>query len=71
MNARRNDIKDNYDDLFKDINIKIGFHDMNKQNIRKIIFKDYNPTEEEVEEVINQYNAENDELKFLVIELNN
>ena len=71
MNSKRIDVKDNYDDLFKDTNIKIGFHDMNKQNIKKIIFKDYNPTEEEIEEVINQYDLENDEIKLLVIELVN
>ena len=71
MNVNKKDIEKNYDDIFGDINIKIGFQDMNKENIKKIIFKNSNTTNEQVEEIINQYSLNNNDTKFFVIEFIN
>ncbi len=67
--TKQNNIEEKYDEMFKDIKINIEFRDINKQNIRKILFKDENPTKEEIEEILNHYLSGTDKPKFFVVEL--
>ena len=36
------------DERLKDVKVKIGFYNADKENARKIIFRDKNPTDEEI-----------------------
>ena len=67
--TKQNNIEEKYDEMFKDIKINIEFRDINKQNIRKILFKDENPTKEEIEEILYHYLSGTDKPKFFVVEL--
>ena len=53
--------------IFNDIQVKVGFYDANKENVRNIIFKGRNPTDDEVEETLNKLISEN--TKILNVEL--
>ena len=56
-------------ELLGDIKLKLDFCDINKENVRKIIFKDVDPSDEDLEEMLAQFNNSNDKLKLFVIEL--
>lgn len=67
---KKNKKREFNDEILEGQRINIEFRDINKQNVRKIIkFKDYNPTDEEIEEVLNQMFSENVKSKLFVIEL--
>ena len=68
-NVKKENEEINYDQIFGDTNIKIGLKEMNKENIKNIIFNNSEPSEEEIKEVLAQYISENDIPKFFVIEL--
>ena len=69
---RNDDYEDNYnieDDILGDLNIKIGFYDANAENVRKIIFNGKNPTDEEVEEALNNLNNGYENTQLLACEI--
>ena len=55
----------------KDINVVIGFYDATEENVRKFMFKNKNPTEEEVKKTLNQLTAGDVDTKILAIEIKN
>ena len=61
--------KDFEDEKLKDVKVKIGFYDANIENVRRIIFKGKNPTDEEVENMLNQITYNNETTKLLAVEL--
>ena len=61
--------EDKHKELLGDIKIKIEVLEINKENARKILFKDLEPTEEEIEETLGQFANSNDIPKLFVIEL--
>ena len=65
-NVEKNEIEDQ---RLNDIKVNIGFYDANEENIRKFIFKDKNPTDEEVENTLNQFNSGEAETKILAVEI--
>ena len=65
-NVEKNEIEDQ---RLNDIKVNIGFYDANKENIRKFIFKGKNPTDEEVENTLNQFNSGEAETKILAVEI--
>ena len=65
-NVEKNEIEDQ---RLNDIKVNIGFYDANEENIRKFIFKDKNPTDEEVENILNQFNSGEAETKILAVEI--
>jgi len=65
-NVEKNEIED---ERLNDIKVNIGFYDANKENIRKFIFKGKNPTDEEVENTLNQFNSGEAETKILAVEI--
>ncbi len=67
-NVEINDIKD---ERLNDVNVKIGFYDANEENIKKFIFKGKNPTDEEVENMLDNFNSGNGGTKILEIEWQN
>ena len=57
------------DERLNDVNLKIGFYDGDKENVRKFMFRGRNPTEQEVENTYNQLSSNGTEnVKFLAIE---
>ena len=57
------------DERLNDVNLKIGFYDGDKENVRKFMFRGRNPTEKEVENTYNQLSSNGTEnVKFLAIE---
>ena len=68
-NVKKENAEINYEQIFGDTNIKIGLKEMNKENIKNIIFNNSEPSEEEIKEVLAQYISENNIPKFFVIEL--
>ena len=64
----RNNGDKNYEDLLHDVKLKIGFCDVNKESIRNIMFKGQNPTDAEIEQVLEQFRTTIDP-KLFVIEL--
>ena len=53
----------------KDVNITIGFYEANEDNVRKFIFRNKNPTDEEVKKTLNQLTAGDVDAKILAIEI--
>lgn len=65
-NVEKNEIDD---ERLNDVKVNIRFYDANEENIRKYIFKGKTPTEEEVENALNQFNSRGDQAKILAIEI--
>ena len=57
------------DKRLEDVKVKIGFYDADKENVRKIIFRGKNPTDEEVDNMLNQLTSSGQEnVKLLAVE---
>ena len=66
------DDKKNIDDnRLNELNAIIGFYDANEENIKKIFFKDQKPTEEEIEDKLNDIISTNEDAKLFAIEVKN
>ena len=65
-NVEKNEVED---ERLKDVKVNIMFYDANEENIRKFIFKDKNPTDEEVENTLRQFNSGEEEVKILGVEI--
>ena len=63
------DQKDLDDKRLKDVKVNIGFHDCNMENVRKFIFRGQNPSDEEVEKMLNQLSGGSENTKLLAVEL--
>ena len=61
-------INDKRLDNLKDI---IGFYDADKENVKRIFFKDKKPTDEEIEEKLNDIASMNEDTKLFAIEIQN
>ena len=59
-----------YDKILGDVKLKIGFCDINKESVKNIMFKGQNPTEGEIEQVLEQFKSSINP-KLFVIELLN
>ena len=57
-----------YDKILGDVKLKIGFCDINKESVKSIMFKGQNPTEGEIEQVLEQFKSSINP-KLFVIEL--
>ena len=68
-NIDNNKEEEKYKELLGEIKINIEVLEINKENVRKIIFKDLDPTDEEVDEALDQFKNSNNIPKFFVIEL--
>ena len=53
----------------KDVNITIGFYEATEDNVRKFMFRNKNPTDDEVKETLNQLISEDVDAKILAIEI--
>ena len=58
----------NYDEILGDVKLKIGFCDVNSESVKNIMFKGQNPTEDEIEQVLEQFKSSINP-KLFVIEL--
>ena len=58
----------NYDEILGDVKLKIGFCDVNSDSVKNIMFKGQNPTEDEIETVLEQFKSSINP-KLFVIEL--
>ena len=57
------------DERLKDVKVKIGFYDADKENVREIIFRGKNPTDEELDQMLNQLTSNGEEnVKLLAVE---
>ena len=59
-----------YDKILGNVKLKIGFCDINKESVKNIMFKGQNPTEGEIEQVLEQFKSSINP-KLFVIELLN
>ena len=59
-----------YDKILGDVKLKIGFCDINKESVKNIMFKGQNPTEGEIEQVLEQFKSSINP-KLFVIEIIN
>mgnify|MGYP006916276435 CR=1 FL=1 len=59
-----------YEKILGDVKLKIGFCDINKESVKNIMFKGQNPTEGEIEQVLEQFKSSINP-KLFVIELLN
>ena len=57
------------DERFNDVKVNIGFYDVNVENVRRIIFREENPSEEEIENMLNEISGGNENTKLLAVEL--
>ena len=57
-----------YDKILGNVKLKIGFCDINKESVKNIMFKGQNPTEGEIEQVLEQFKSSINP-KLFVIEL--
>ena len=64
--VEKNEIEDK---RLNDAKVNIGFYEANEENIRKFIFKGKNPTEEEIQNALNQFNNGEEETKILAVEI--
>ena len=64
----RNNGDKNYEDILEDIKLKIGFVDVNKDSVRNIMFRGQNPTDDDIEQVLEQFKKSYNP-KLFVIEL--
>ena len=72
MKAISSDGNKNFNDKrLDDIKAIIGFYDVDTENVKKIFFKDQSPTNEEVEEKVNDIISMNDDAKLFAIEVQN
>ena len=53
----------------KDVNITIGFYEATEDNVRKFMFRNKNPTDDEIKETLNQLISEDVDAKILAIEI--
>ena len=58
----------NYEEILGDVKLKIGFTDVNRESVRNIMFKGQNPTDAEIEQVLEQFKLSINP-KLFVIEL--
>ena len=65
------DNQDLEDKRLDDINAMIGFYDINKENIKKLFFKDQKPKDDELEEKVNTLDSICEEARLFAIELEN
>ena len=65
-NSEKQDFED---ERLKDVKIKIGFYDADKENVRKFMFRGKNPTDTEVENTYNQLTSNGTEnVKLMAVE---
>ena len=64
----RNNGDKNYEKLLEDVKLKIGFCDVNKESVKNIMLKGQNPTDEEIDQVLEQFKSTINP-KLFVIEL--
>ena len=64
----RNNGDKNYEEMLGDIKLKVGFCDVNSESVKNIMFKGQNPTEGEIEQVLEQFKLSINP-KLFVIEL--
>ena len=64
----RNNGDKNYEEMLGDIKLKAGFCDVNSESVKNIMFKGQNPTEGEIEQVLEQFKSSINP-KLFVIEL--
>ena len=65
-----NNSENNYGEILGDAKIKIRMCDINKENVKNIIFKNNkNPDDEDVDEMLNQLTSSSENMKLFVIEL--
>ena len=69
INSR--DDKNGDDNRLDGLKMTIGFYDADKENVKKLFFKDKKPSEEEVEDKLNDLVSVNDETKLFAIEMQN
>ena len=65
------DNQDLEDKRLDDINAMIGFYDINKENVKKLFFKDQKPGDDELEEKVNTLDSICEEARLFAIELEN
>ena len=65
-NTEKNEIED---ERLKDVKVNINFYDATEENIRKYIFNGQNPTDEEVENTLKQFNSEEEGTKILRVDI--
>lgn len=58
----------NYEEMLGDVKLKVGFCDVNSESVRNIMFKGQNPTEGEIEQILEQFKSSINP-KLFVIEL--
>ena len=71
VNTINGDNKKIDDNRLKGIKAVIGFYDADKENVKQLFFKNKKPTEEEIEDKLNDLVSVSDETKLFAIEINN
>ena len=66
-----NDNKKVNDKRLDNLKAIIGFYDADKENVKRIFFKDKKPTDEEIEEKLNDIASMNEDTKLFAIEIQN
>ena len=66
-----NDNKKINDKRLDNLKAIIGFYDADKENVKRIFFKDKKPTDEEIEEKLNDIASMNEDTKLFAIEIQN
>ena len=64
----RNNGDKNYEKIMEDVRVKVGFVDVSKDSVKNIMFRGQNPTDDEIEQVLEQFKLSIDP-KLFVIEL--
>jgi len=59
------------DKRLDDLKAIIGFYDADKENVKKLFFKDQKPTDEEIEDKLNDLVSMNEDVKLFAIEIQN
>ena len=59
------------DKRLDDLKAIIGFYDADKENVKKLFFKDQKPTDEEIEDKLNDLVSMNEDAKLFAIEIQN
>ena len=65
-NVEKNEVED---ERLNDCKVNIGFYEANEENIRKFIFKGKNPTEDDIQNALHQFNSGEEETKILAVEI--
>ena len=71
VNTINGDNKKIDDNRLNGIKAVIGFYDADKENVKQLFFKNKKPTEEEIEDKLNDLVSVSDETKLFAIEINN